>query len=183
MTGAAKSGSLSVPTLDGEAPAMTETRKALHSGGCQCGARRYALFAEPYRAHLCHCRMCQKAVGGPFAALAVVKLGDFAWTRGAPAIFMSSSRVARGFCPDCGTPLSFQDLDADRINFTIVSLDSPAGVAPEFQMGIESRLPWFEILPGLPAHRTEDLVSAERLALIGNLQHPDRDTEAWPPDR
>ncbi len=162
---------------------MTETRKALYSGGCQCGACRYVLFSKPYRAHLCHCRMCQKAVGGPFAALAVVKLGELAWTRGVPAIFMSSSRVARGFCPDCGTPLTFQDLDADRINFTIASLDRPAEVAPEFQMGIESRLPWFEILPGLPAHGTEDLVSAERLALIDNRQHPDRDTEAWPPGR
>ncbi len=176
---------------------MTETRKALHSGGCQCGARRYALFTEPYHVHLCHCRMCQKAVGGPFAALAVVKLGDFAWTRRAPAIFMSSLRVARGFCPDCGTPLSFQDLDAQdldaqdldardldtgRINFTIASLDRPAGVVPEFQMGFESRLPWFETLPALPPHRTEDLVSAERLARIGTRQHPDRDTDSWPPD-
>ncbi len=158
---------------------MTETRKALYSGGCQCGARRYALFAEPYRAHLCHCRMCQKAVGGPFAALAVVKNGDLTWTRGMPAVFTSSPRVVRGFCPDCGTPLTFQDLDADRINFTIASLDRPAEVIPEFQMGIESRLPWFERLPGLTAHSTEGLVSAERLAHIDNLQHPDRDTETW----
>jgi len=162
---------------------MTETRKALYSGGCQCGTRRYALFAEPYRAHLCHCRMCQKAVGGPFAALAAVKLGDFAWTRGAPAVFTSSPRVARGFCPNCGTPLTYQDLDADRINFAIASLDNPADVAPEFQMGIESRLPWFETLPSLPPHRTEDLGSAERLAGIENFQHPDQDTETWPPDR
>ena len=162
---------------------MPETRKPAYAGGCQCGARRYALYAEPYRVHLCHCRMCQKAVGGPFAALAVVKLGDFAWTRGAPGIFNGSPRVARGFCPDCGTPLTFQDLDADRINFTIASLDRPAGVALEFQMGIESRLPWVETLPGLPAHGTEDMVTAERLALIESFQHPDFDTEAWPPKR
>lgn len=162
---------------------MTETRKPLFSGGCQCGARRYALYAEPYRGHLCHCRMCQKAVGGPFAALAVVKLDDFAWTRGAPETFMSSQRVARRFCPDCGTPLTFQDLDADRINFTIASLDRPAAVAPDFQMGIESRQPWFETLSGLTAHRTEDLETAERLASIESRQHPDRDTETWPPDR
>ncbi len=50
-------------------------------------------------------------------------------------------------------------------------------------MGIESRLPWFETLPGLRPHHTEDLVSAERLAGIENFQHPDRDTETWPPDR
>lgn len=162
---------------------MTETREALYSGGCQCGARRYALYAEPYNIHVCHCRMCQKAVGGPFAALAVVKLDDFAWTRGAPGIFKSSPRVGRGFCPDCGTPLTFQDLDAERINFTIASLDRPAGVAPELQIGIESRLPWFEKLPGLPPHRTEDIVAAERLALIDNHQHPDHDTESWPPAR
>ena len=162
---------------------MTETRDALYSGGCQCGALRYALHAEPYGAHICHCRMCQKAVGGPFAALAVVKLVDFAWTRGAPAIFMSSPKVARGFCPACGTPLTIQDQDAERINFSIASLDAPAGLAPEFQMGIESRQPWFETLTGLPEHRTEDLVSAERLAGIESLQHPDRDTETWPPTR
>lgn len=162
---------------------MTETRKPLHSGGCQCGALRYALLAEPYGAHICHCRMCQKAVGGPFAALAVVKLADFAWTRGTPGVFKSSPRVARGFCPACGTPLTFQDLDADRINFTIASLDAPAGLAPALQIGIESRLPWFEHLPGLPEHRTEDLLAAERLAGIESLQHPDQDTESWPPPR
>lgn len=27
---------------------MAEERQVLHSGGCQCGAVRYALYAEPY---------------------------------------------------------------------------------------------------------------------------------------
>ncbi len=39
-------------------PVMTEKRQPLHSGGCQCGAVRYSLYAEPYGPHICHCRMC-----------------------------------------------------------------------------------------------------------------------------
>jgi hypothetical protein len=38
---------------------MNETRKPVLTGGCQCGAVRYALYATPYNAHVCHCRMCQ----------------------------------------------------------------------------------------------------------------------------
>jgi hypothetical protein len=97
---------------------MIESRAVVHSGGCQCGAVRYALFAHPERTHICHCRMCQKAVGGPFAAFAPVRLADFAWTRGTPAAFLSSSMAARDYCKDCGTPLTFRYLyypDSDSL--------------------------------------------------------------------
>ena len=47
---------------------MTEAREPVHTGGCQCGAVRYALYAEPTNPHVCHCRMCQKAFGNVFAA-------------------------------------------------------------------------------------------------------------------
>ena len=38
------------------------------TGGCQCGAVRYALLALPLEVSVCHCRMCQKASGGPIMA-------------------------------------------------------------------------------------------------------------------
>ena len=160
---------------------MTEERQPLHRGGCQCGAVRYALYAEPYGPHICHCRMCQKAFGSFFAALTVVDLHDFAWTRGAPTVFLSSARVERGFCSACGTPLSFRHLETERINLSIGSLDAPARVRPERQIGIEARVPWFSELAALPEARTDEAVAPERLAGLESRQHPDRATEAWPP--
>ncbi len=95
------------------------------TGGCQCGAVRYALFETP-ESTVCHCRMCQKAVGGPFAALSKVKWANFAWTRGQPASFQSSSAAERHFCAACGTSLTFHFLVGDEIEVTTGSLDSPA---------------------------------------------------------
>src|SRR5882757_5308985 len=79
---------------------MYKTKPTM-TGGCQCGAVRYALFETP-ESTVCHCRMCQKAVGGPFAAFCKVKLPHFAWTLGEPASFQSSSAANRQFCRACG---------------------------------------------------------------------------------
>ncbi len=159
-------------------------RKPIYTGGCQCGAVRYALFAEP-QAGICHCRMCQKAVGGPFMAWAMVPSADFAWTRGQAATFRSSSAATRGFCARCGTPLSFHyDRKPDHFDVTIGSLDQPGQVPPRVALGVENRLPWCdpETLAALPGHDTGALGSPEDLTRITNFQHPDHDTPAgWHP--
>jgi hypothetical protein len=148
--------------------------KATMTGGCQCGAVRYALFDAP-ESTVCHCRMCQKAVGGPFAALCKVKLTRFAWTLGEPARFQSSSAAERQFCSACGTPLSFRYLNGDSIEVTTGSLDDPAGVPPVKNFGAESRLPWVGLLsPGrLPDTLTAD-TNAATMAIV-SYQHPDHD--------
>jgi hypothetical protein len=110
-----------------------------------------------------------------FAPLVSVQLGRFAWTRGAPAIFASSPSSQRGFCANCGTPLSFHYDGTDRISVAIGSLDDPASVPPDRQIGIESRMPWFADLTALPASTTEEAIPAERLAKIESRQHPDGD--------
>ena len=51
-------------------------RKPVATGGCQCGAVRYAFYAPLENAHVCHCRMCQRATGGVFAALAGAVAGQ-----------------------------------------------------------------------------------------------------------
>jgi hypothetical protein len=155
---------------------MTEGQP--YTGGCQCGAVRYAFSGEPVDPHICHCRMCQKAFGGFFAPLAGVPLGDLAWLRGAPSYFHSSNIAERGFCASCGTPLTFRYLDSDLINVSIGSLDRPGEVRPVKQYGTESRLPWFGDLAALPGTRTEDDLPADLQAAKISAQHADHDTGA-----
>lgn len=156
------------------------------TGGCQSGAVRYALHTFPKYPHICHCRMCQKAFGSFFAALAggVLK-EDFEVTRGTIATFKSSDEAERGFCANCGTPLTFRYFTSKWIATSMGSLDQPELVKPNFQYGIESRLSWFHELPGLPGEATEDDASeGSRFEHIRatNHQHPDHDTDSWPPE-
>ncbi len=145
---------------------MTRDEPAL-TGGCQCGVVRYRLHATPTFS-LCHCRMCQKAVGGPFAAFAMLPTIDLTWTRGAPTLFASSSLAQRGFCAACGTPLTYQGPDRTRIEVTTGSLDRPQEAAPTEQFGIESRLPWLATLAAMPGQPTQ-----AKFAGLVSHQHPD----------
>jgi hypothetical protein len=156
----------------------SEARKPHLTGGCQCGAVRYALYAEPTGAGICHCRMCQKAAGNYFTASTGVKRADFAWTRGKPGSFRSSELVERDFCRDCGTPLAYRALDRDRVSVSIGSLDQPDRVHPAMQHGIEGRLPDFEKFSSLPGDTT-DAWAGERLSKLASRQHPDHDTTNW----
>lgn len=160
--------------------ASTTVRTPVLTGGCQCGAVRYALYAEPTGASICHCRMCQKAVGNYFAAFAGVKRNEFAWTRGKPGAFRSSEVIERDFCRDCGTPLTYRALDRDRVSISIGSLDHPERVHPAMQHGIEGRLDDFGNLASLPAETT-DTWAGERLAKLASRQHPDHETTDWMP--
>jgi hypothetical protein len=128
--------------------------------------------------------MCQKAVGGPFAAFAPVRLRDFSWTRGQPAMFQSSSVACRDFCPACGTPLTFRYLKKDWIDVTIGSLDRPAEVVPIVHYGTESRLAWLDDLDALPTKITGENNPPEDLASIRNYQHLDDGTpDSWAPPK
>lgn len=143
------------------------------SGGCQCGKVRYRINGPLANPHVCHCRMCQKAAGNFFLPLVNAKKTDVVWTRGTPAHFHSSDAVRRGFCRDCGTPLTFETIAAKHLNVTIGSLDDPARVNPVTQDGVEARLPYMGGLHRLPEIFTDAPARA-------NHQHPDHDTDDWP---
>ena len=145
------------------------------TGGCQCGAIRFALSAAPAKISICHCRMCQKATGAPFASFADIEHADFAWTRGSPSAFKSSSIAERDFCRDCGTPLGFRRLGGPRIELLTGTFDRPDRLVPTRQYGSESRLGWVVGLSNLPSQTTLQNYGPEKLGGIVSHQHPDHD--------
>jgi len=148
------------------------------TGGCQCGAVRFRVEGELGEASICHCRMCQKAMGGLFGPFVGAPFEALVWTRGEPKRFQSSNKVRRGFCSDCGTPLTFEYEDR-HVSLAIGALDRPAEVRLTEQLASPAQVPYFEDLANLPVHPLEEPAAAVYLAGIVSYQHPDHDTEEW----
>lgn len=146
------------------------------TGGCQCGAVRFRV-TRAGRATICHCRMCQKAFGsffGPF-----VTAEEMVWTRGEPKRFRSSDTVSRGFCGNCGTPLTYE-VDGNATELAIGAFDDPNQVAPVLQVNPRDKLAFFGGLTALPTRTDYPQEWLDFMAHLVSHQHPDHDTEAWP---
>lgn len=148
------------------------------TGGCQCGAVRYRV-GRLGRSSVCHCRMCQKATGNVFGIF--VTAHGLAWTRGAPARFRSSDLGERLFCAACGTPLAVDETNGN-LELAIGALDDPAQARPTVQLHLEGWADFFAELAGLPVPADYDPARiAQQDARLRARQHPDHDTQTWPP--
>jgi hypothetical protein len=125
------------------------------TGGCACGAVRYALRSQPFDTGYCHCRTCQLNSGAPVMAFASVPVGDLVFTKGEDKVktFKSSSFGHRRFCGECGTPFPMEvDHQPETVDFSITTLDDPGPVAPGFHIFHGSKVGWFETKDDLPRH-------------------------------
>lgn len=126
------------------------------TGGCQCGRVRYRMRIGDDDAYLCHCRMCQRATGGVAIAFKNVKQSDVSWER-QPDEYASSSIARRGFCRDCGTPLTFRyESGTDKIDLTVGSFDDPARFRPTAHFGAESLHEAWLDTSALPRTRSDE---------------------------
>ena len=98
------------------------------TGGCQCGAVRFR--ADGLRARLASAiAACARRRSAPSSAPLVTAQSASTWTRGEPTRFQSRpTSCRRGFCGDCGTPLTYDyDGGAGR-SIAIGSFDDPDAV-------------------------------------------------------
>ena len=122
-------------------------------GGCQCRAVRYRISGDPVLAAICHCSMCRRANAAPVVAWAMYQEDQVVFVASAPTIYESSPGARRGFCPRCGTQISFTgDIIPGLVDITIGSLDHPEDVAPVLHYWDSKRLPWMQFADTLPRH-------------------------------
>ena len=125
-------------------------------GGCQCGAVRYEARTTSSDAYYCHCRMCQRAFGHLSGIFCEVDRRSVEWERGEPAYYQSSKVARRGFCRECGTPLTFEYLDLEELHLAVGSLDEPGRFRPVIHYGSESIVEPSVSDDGLPRERTDE---------------------------
>lgn len=124
-----------------------------HEGGCLCGKVRYACQGPPKWVVHCHCASCRRASGGVVVTWAGFLAERFTITRGAPVRFASSPGVARSFCGDCGSPLTYEaERFPGEVHVTVATLDRPEDFAPSRHVYSRERVPWLQIDPHLAGY-------------------------------
>ena len=128
------------------------------TGGCFCGAVRYAIAAPLRNARSCHCSRCRKAFSGAGSAYAEVEPGSFAWTTGESNVVAYESTPGWGlcFCGVCGSTLCGSH-DGQVHGVTLGCVDGDPGVELSMHIFVGSRAPWDHIggdAPQFECHAT-----------------------------
>ena len=125
------------------------------TGGCQCGAVRYEIAAEPITVYACHCRDCQRQTGAAFALSMVVPRASIAITQGTPAQWLRPGAVTASgtptlclFCGTCGARL--YHLPERNPAVAVVkpgTLDDVSWLDSVGNIWTDSAQPWVRIAP------------------------------------
>jgi hypothetical protein len=133
---------------------MNPSDSKILEGGCLCGAIRYRITRQPTDINYCHCGQCRRHSGAPVAAIATFPAADVVWTKGQPRLFASSAIGRRGFCPDCGTSLTWQGVQTPQeIDLGVGTFDDASSFRPKDHIWTESAIPWFHVDDHLPRYK------------------------------
>ncbi len=124
----------------------------MNKGACLCGAVTYRLLSEPTSMMHCHCSICRKIHGTPFATY--VQTSGVEWLSGQEHVsqYQSSHNFHRCFCNQCGSVLPET---IDGADFTFVpagGLDGDIGIKPEKHIFATSGASWYTITDDLPQY-------------------------------
>jgi len=120
-------------------------------GGCLCGAVRFACEGEPINVRVCHCRICQKAMGSPFYARAMFEPKAIT-IEGDTARYASSEAIDRVFCNACGTRLFSWRRNGTAAGVALATFDDRNAFAPTEHIWVSEKIDWVKLDDGLPQY-------------------------------
>ncbi|MBD3665856.1 GFA family protein [Sulfitobacter aestuariivivens] len=131
---------------------MSDT--ATFTGQCYCGALAYSAAGKPMFKAQCHCRECQYFSGGGPNYFMILPVSGFEWTKGAPRTFTRSdldAPVTRTFCETCGTHITTELTDGERLVLKVGTLDDPATFGgPRAAIHMADQQPFHLVAPDVP---------------------------------
>ncbi|MBS0417638.1 MAG: GFA family protein [Proteobacteria bacterium] len=141
-------------------------------GQCLCGTVRYEVSGPFGSMTHCHCSMCRKHHGAPFATYVSAPLGAFRWICGEDAVaqFKTESGGMRSFCNHCGSVTPIFEHERGMVFIPAGNLDGELGIKPQRHIFVGSKAPWYEIRDALPQHEEWppgwDMKVTERPAVV-----------------
>ncbi len=120
-------------------------------GRCLCGAVRYTLMPPTVFASHCHCETCRRAHSAAFVTWTKVPTDRLTLT-GDLTLYPSSPGVLRGFCPTCGTQMTFSAEGETDTYLPLATLTDPPDRRPDSHVSWEEHAPWIEGLEDLPRY-------------------------------
>ncbi len=120
------------------------------TGGCLCGAVRYAVTGPLRDVVNCHCSYCQKFYG-PYGAHTKARKVNITITQDDGLAWYKTSHVARrGFCSKCGSGLFWEPFEFDATGIAAGSLDAPTGLKTMGHIFVGEKSDYYEINDALP---------------------------------
>ncbi len=115
------------------------TNAGIGTGGCLCGAVRYAVAGPLQDVSICHCAFCRRTTtrGGAYTAcslqsLTITATRTLKWYRSSPT-------GRRGFCGKCGSQLFWEPTGGNHMSISAGSLDSADDLRLGRQIFLEQR--------------------------------------------
>jgi hypothetical protein len=122
-------------------------------GSCLCHAVSWEAHGPLFNMTHCHCGMCRKAHGAPFATYVGAKADGFRFTSGTETLtrYRSSAEHWRCFCGRCGSVVPDKP-EGRSVYMPAGCLDGDPGARPSLHIFVASKAPWYAITDDLPQH-------------------------------
>lgn len=124
------------------------TNPTTFSGGCLCGAVRFAVEAPTKWCAHCHCSLCRRAHGAAFVTWFGVESDRFCFLEGESDVgwYASTADAKRGFCRRCGSPLFFtSERWAGETHIALAHMDGPIDREPVAHVFYDTHVPWIQL--------------------------------------